>query len=94
MRAELAVFPLSERSTARNKRASIVIELTDPKLNKDSVSFKVKVLEGDVSGKFGSARHSPEGAKVGPASLFIDAMPTPVNGQITDFNQRKTPGVY
>lgn len=49
-----------------------VVELSEVRLNEDLLTCKVRALEGNIPKSFG------------PSSLFIDAFPTAVNGQITD----------
>lgn len=59
-----------------DKPNNVVVELIKAQEAKDnSVTFDVKVLPGG-SGKLPKS--------FGASSLFIDAIPTPVNGQITD----------
>ena len=52
--------------------AHAVLIVSDPKIGKASISFKVKVFHENVPKTFGHA------------TLFIDAIPTLLGGQITD----------
>ncbi len=54
-----------------NGNRNVVVELMDPELEDGVLSFRFRVLDGELPDAFG------------PASLFIDAYPTAVNNQIT-----------
>jgi hypothetical protein len=49
-----------------------VLIVSKPKISKTAISFSVKVYDGNMPKTFGHA------------TLFIDSIPTMVNGQITD----------
>ena len=63
--AELAIYQA-------DRDAHAVLIVSDPKIDKAAVSFKVKVFHEKVPKTFGHA------------TLFIDQMPTLLGGQITD----------
>jgi hypothetical protein len=56
----------------KNGNTDVIIELTNPLLIENGVSFKIIILEGAIPGSFNST------------ALFIDPFPTSVNSQITD----------
>ena len=55
-----------------NGNQDVIVELMEPQMKGDTITFRYKLLKGKTVTSFGAS------------SVFVDAYPTPVNPQVTD----------